>query len=319
MAVLLSLLALVLPAASAVLPAHLPPATLGKNYSAGPLTINGGGACTQNFVAFEIAAGHLPPGVSLSRAGYFSGAPAESGAFSFLLRASNNCSATLQPYHLRVEGAPMLIVTPSQLEVEYLPGGPAPQPLHIRVASTHAGLPYRVQAPTWPWLSLRQRSGVTPSPDSAFDSDRVEVHLDAASLWPGHYEIPIRFSAWRSANRPVIHLRLLVHQPRLALHAMALPRTAPRIHIPPMPEWPERIWVPPPPPPPGSKPEAGPRSRFRYRPWIRSGPPPAANPPSQTKPTALGAPVATAAVKPATETKAPDTAPAKPGAGAKAK
>jgi len=285
---------------ASILPTSLPTGTLGKGYNAGPLKLTSGQGCPQNHAALRIVEGQLPSGLELSPAGYFSGAPTEAGTFSFQVRAANPCGSTQQNYTLEVTGAPVLVVTPDFLHVEHQIGSGSLQPLLLRVASSHPGLAYRVDAPAWPWLRLRQRHGATPIAGSAFDSDIVEVAIDAGSLTPGRFQIPLRVSAWRAANSPVIILHVHVTQPELPLHSMTLPLVRPQpLPIPPVPLLPPRVWVAPPEPPkppPAARPIG--RSRFRYR------PPVAVPKEAPAKPSPLGPPVAAP--------KAPEPAPAKP-------
>jgi hypothetical protein len=301
--------------AAAIVPRALPTAIVGMGYDAGPLTLTSGQDCPQNHAALRIVEGQLPNGLELSAAGYFSGSPSEPGTFSFVVRAANPCGSRQQKFTLEVTGAPVLVVTPDFLHLEYQIGSGPLQPLHLRVASSHNGLAYRVDAPAWSWLRLRQRHGATPIDGSAFDSDIVEVAIDSRQLSPGRFQIPLRFSAWRSANNPVVLLHLNVTQPELPLKSMALPLVRPMpLPLPPVPTLPPRIWVAPPEPPkppPAARPFG--RSRFRY-----PLPVPAQK---DAKPSALGAPVAAPkpvalAAKPAATTtpQAPSAVHGKPAA-----
>ena len=250
--------------AMTILPRQLPPAIIGKPYSAGPLITTGGEGCTSNFVSLKLVDGALPDGLELSTAGYFSGTTRREGVYRFVLRAANGCGVSDQRYAIEVTGAPIYVVTASHTEVSHQMGGPEPETIYLRVSGSNPGLAYEVSAPGYPWLRLRQRDGSVPGDGAGFDSDLIEVRLDVDTLWPGRYSVPITVGSWRSANHPAIQLQVEVRQPPLPVYALVIGGQPSPDHVPELPQLPPRIYQPPPPPPPVIK--RAPVSRFgRYR------------------------------------------------------
>jgi hypothetical protein len=112
--VILILFALLVPGRTEIefVTADLPWAIAEKGYEAPPLEVRVSGSCPIGGVGYAVVSGALPPGVQLSRLGYFSGAPVHTGQFSFTLRASDGCGWAEKQFTLEVTGAPVITVTP---------------------------------------------------------------------------------------------------------------------------------------------------------------------------------------------------------------
>src|SRR5580704_18554900 len=81
---------------------ELPRAALGKGYEPAPLEVRVGGACPLGGIGYTVMGGKLPPGLQLSRLGYFSGSPSRAGSYDFVVRAANGCSATMKQFTIVV-------------------------------------------------------------------------------------------------------------------------------------------------------------------------------------------------------------------------
>lgn len=214
---LLCLLGARLPAASFdIQPPRLPPAYLGRPYAGGPLVATWGGLCPSHSVSLQVAGGLLPEGLTLSPAGYFFGVPSAPGNYRFLIRASNACGWSDQEYRLEVTGAPILAVNPAVLDYRILEGQAIPQPVLLRVSSSTASVPYRIEPQEATWLHARPRSGVTPPPGAAFDADIVELFIDTTRLRQGTHRSELRFGAWRAVEAPVVPVSVTVLGQRVA-------------------------------------------------------------------------------------------------------
>jgi uncharacterized protein (TIGR03437 family) len=87
----------------------LPAAIVGASYNAG-LSAAGG---TPPY-AFVLSTGNLPPGITLSNNGVFTGTPTATGSFSFTVNATDNAGATINaPLTLNVNSAGISISTSS--------------------------------------------------------------------------------------------------------------------------------------------------------------------------------------------------------------
>ena len=80
---------------------ELPSAYVGKTYSA-VLQANGPGSCSIVGMDWQVAAGDLPPGVTLAGS-RLKGTPRTAGSWEIALRASSACSETIVP--VRILGA----------------------------------------------------------------------------------------------------------------------------------------------------------------------------------------------------------------------
>src|SRR5215475_12411711 len=98
-----------------ILTRELPVAVLNRPYGAEPLTVSGGGQCTENGPSFRVIAGALPDGLRLTPAGYWEGIPKTEGIYWFTVRVANSCQATSRVYSLRVDGMPILVASEQSL------------------------------------------------------------------------------------------------------------------------------------------------------------------------------------------------------------
>lgn len=127
----------ILPPGLVVTPAQLPAIGEARAYSV-QLQVEGGVAPYR----FALESGDLPPGMTLSEAGEFAGAPAASGQYSFGIRVSD-ASDPLAPktavvaYTLRVEPAVLL------MEPESLPPGVVAAPWRAQLRVSGGAAPYR--------------------------------------------------------------------------------------------------------------------------------------------------------------------------------
>lgn len=182
--------------------AVLPPAILHKPYSPPPLVAMGGGRCVPNIIGFDVIEGRLPKGISLSPAGVFSGMPEEEGVYSLLVRAQNECISYSRKLVLRVEGPPILELSPERLEFHYQPGTALPAAQSLHVSANVPDLAYSIESEGAAWLELRPARGRTPPDGSALRHDMVEVAVDPLKLKPGEYRVRVRAEAWQAANSP---------------------------------------------------------------------------------------------------------------------
>ncbi len=188
----------------------LPDAVVHRPYDPAPLTAAGGHRCTQNNINFSVVLGKLPPGITLSGGGFFSGVPPETGQFTFVVRAQNDCGMATRTYTLRVDGAPVLVLEPDSLEFRYRVGDPPPPPQSLRVASSWSGLPYSIYAEGAAWIQLRPLRGRTPPPGSGHSADTVAVVVDPSKLTPGVYRGWVKLTAFETTNEPTVPVKLTV-------------------------------------------------------------------------------------------------------------
>ncbi len=180
----------------------LPPAIVHKPYSPAPLVAAGGGRCLPNLIGFAVVRGQLPPGITLSAAGFLSGMPTAEGVYSFSVRAQNECVSMTRSYRLDVQGPPILELAPARIEFRYQTGGALPEPQTLRVAANSQGLAYSVETEGAAWLQIRPMLGRTPPEGSALRHDVVELMVDPAGLQPGEYRVRLRAEAWQAATSP---------------------------------------------------------------------------------------------------------------------
>src|SRR5712691_9630973 len=112
---------------------ELPWAVVDKGYSPPALEVRVSGMCPLGGVGYAVVSGAPPPGMQLSRLGYFSGTPLRTGSFPFTIRATNGCSWTGKRFIIVVTGAPVISVAPTRLEFRYAAGESPPpeQILHV--------------------------------------------------------------------------------------------------------------------------------------------------------------------------------------------
>jgi hypothetical protein len=191
------------------LTADLPWAVAEKGYEAPPLEVRVSGSCPHGGVGYSVVAGTLPPGIQLSRLGYFSGVPLHTGEFTFTIRASDGCGWTGKQFKLVVTGAPVIKVTPLRLSFT-CKAGETPPEQRIMVAATWPRLPYRLTLSTAAWLTATPEHGTTPRQGSAMVEDIVHVTIDTAGLKPGHYTASITVSSWQALEPVRVEVELTV-------------------------------------------------------------------------------------------------------------
>jgi hypothetical protein len=207
---ILVLLALVVPTTEIeFLTSELPWAVAEKGYEAPPLEVRVSGSCPIGGVGYAVVSGALPPGVQLSRLGYFSGAPLHTGEFEFTVRASDGCGWTAKQFKLVVTGAPVIMVTPVRFTFE-CKVGENPQEQEMRVSATWPRLAYRLVISNVAWLTAAPEHGTTPRQGSAMANDIVHLHVDTTGLKPGHYIASIKVSSWQALQPVQVEVELTV-------------------------------------------------------------------------------------------------------------
>lgn len=180
---------------------ELPWAIADKPYSPPPLEVRSSGKCPLGGIGFAVAGGSLPPGLALSRLGYFSGTPTRTGDFGFGIRVSNGCTWTVARFTLTVTGAPVITASPTKLRFE----GAGEKMLHV--SATWPLLHYGATSSA-DWLKVTPVHGFTPRPSSALTGDDVVIAVDPSSLKPGHYSARITFAAWQALEAASVVVEL---------------------------------------------------------------------------------------------------------------
>jgi hypothetical protein len=191
----------------------LPAAIVHRPYGPDPIQVSGGGRCTYNHVSFRVIQGRLPDGMTLSPGGYLSGIPRQTGNFPFMVRIGNECEVIGKSFALRVEGAPILEVSPASLEFHHRIGAANPDPAQILVASSWRDLPYWIEAAGADWIAIQPLLGRTPPDGHALHADPVRIGVDPTKLKPGVYRTSIRIVAWQAANEVRIPVTVTVTAP----------------------------------------------------------------------------------------------------------
>jgi hypothetical protein len=208
------LFALLVPAAHATeiefVTASLPWAISEKGYEAPPFEVRVSGTCPIGGVGYAVASGSLPPGMQLSRLGYFSGAPLHTGEFAFKVRASDGCGSIEKEFKLTVTGAPVLTVTPVHAMFTAKAGENPPEQ-EIRVSATWPRLAYRVNMSNAAWLSATPDKGMTPREGSGMSVDIVHLRVDTTALKPGKYAATILVSGWQVLEPVLVDVELTVN------------------------------------------------------------------------------------------------------------
>lgn len=189
---------------------ELPWAVAEKGYEAPPLEVRVSGTCPIGGVGYAVVSGALPPGIQLSRLGYFSGAALHTGEFPFTVRASDGCGWSAKQFKLVVTGAPAITVKPRQLSFE-CKGGETAAGQEIKVSATWPRLAYRLTLSNAAWLSAVPEHGATPREGSAMAEDIVHVRIDTVGLKPGHYTGSIAVSAWQALEAVTVEVELTVN------------------------------------------------------------------------------------------------------------
>jgi len=211
-AVILILLALAVSATTEIefLTADLPWAIAEKGYEAPPLEVRVSGLCPIGGVGYSVVSGALPPGIQLSRLGYFSGAPLHTGEFRFTIRASDGCGWAGKEFTLVVTGAPVMTVTPVRVSFA-CKAGETPPEKQLRVSATWPRLAYRLTASDAVWLTATPEHGATPRQGSAMAEDTVHLRVDTAGLKPGRYSASITISSWQVLEPVRVEVDLTVN------------------------------------------------------------------------------------------------------------
>ena len=181
---------------------ELPWAVVDKGYAPPPLEARASGACPSGGISYAVVSGMLPPGLELSRAGYLSGIPSQTGPYEIAVRVSNGCTWTTKHFILTVAGAPGLWATPPTLEFRWSLGQTlgqtaAAEEQLVRVSATWGRLPYQVTSNA-EWLTATPVLGFTRPQDSPTAEDTVRVRVDAKHLKAGRYEGVVTVSAWQA-------------------------------------------------------------------------------------------------------------------------
>jgi hypothetical protein len=172
---------------------ELPWAVVGRAYLPAPLDVRVTGHCPAGGVGFSVVSGVLPPGLKLSRLGYFSGVAAQTGLFEFNVRAVNGCSWAARHFALLVTEPPKLKATPAS----------------IHLTATWPMLAYAVNVTFSSggnnWLTAVPEHGATsresvPRRLTEVPADEVMLRFNAAGLKPGVYTAQITISAWQARS-----------------------------------------------------------------------------------------------------------------------
>jgi hypothetical protein len=189
----------------------LPWAVAEKGYEAPPLEVRVSGSCPIGGVGYAVVSGALPPGIQLSRLGYFSGAPLHTGEFVFKIRASDGCGWIEKQFTLIVTGAPVITVAPLRISFE-CKAGETPTEQQMRVSATWPRLAYRLTVSNAAWLIATPEHGTTPRQGSAMSNDIVHVRADTTGLKPDRYTAKITVSSWQALQPVQVDVALTVNQ-----------------------------------------------------------------------------------------------------------
>lgn len=211
-AAILVLFALLVPATTEIefVTTDLPWAIAEKGYEAPPLEVRVSGSCPHGGVGYAVVSGELPPGIQLSRLGYFSGAPLHTGEFKFTIRASDGCGWAGKQFTLVVTGAPVITVTPMRILLQ-CKAGETPPEQQVRVSATWPRLPYRLTTSNAAWLTATPEHGSTPRQGSAMAYDFVQLRVDTVGIKPGHYSASIEVSSWQVLQPVRVEVELTVN------------------------------------------------------------------------------------------------------------
>jgi hypothetical protein len=200
---------------------ELPRAALGKGYGPAPLEVRVGGACPLGGIGYAVMGGKLPPGLQLSRLGYFSGTASRAGSYDFVIRAANGCSVAMKQFTIVVSAAPLLTVTPAHLIFIAAEHDGSPEQ-SLLVSATWPNLPYNITIAGGDWLTAVPELGRTPGvtstsasnavsgPVSSAAGDIVRVRVRCSTLTAGHYSATLTLSAWQAAPSAAVVVELTV-------------------------------------------------------------------------------------------------------------
>jgi hypothetical protein len=217
LSLILLLFALMVPVATPVATAEiefvtvdLPWAIPEKGYEAPPLEVRVSGSCPIGGVGYAVVSGEMPPGIELSRLGYFSGAPLHTGEFVFTIRASDGCGKIEKQFTLVVTGAPVILVNPLRVSFE-CKAGETPKEKQVRVSATWPRLAYRLTVSNAAWLTATPEHGSTPRQGSAMAEDIAHLRVDTTGLKPDHYNATITVSSWQALQPIQVDVSLTVN------------------------------------------------------------------------------------------------------------
>ncbi len=196
---------------------ELPRAALGRGYEPAPLEVRVGGRCPLGGIGYAVMGGKLPPGLQLSRLGYFSGTASRAGSYDFVIRAANGCSVAMKQFTIVVSAAPLLTVTPAHLIFVAAEHDGSPEQT-LLVLATWPNLPYNITIAGGDWLTALPELGRTPGAPSsplsiaipATGGDIVRVRVHCSNLSAGHYSATLTFSAWQAAPSAAVVVELTV-------------------------------------------------------------------------------------------------------------
>jgi hypothetical protein len=188
----------------------LPWAIAEKGYEAPPLEVRVSGSCPHGGVGYAVVSGELPPGIQLSRLGYFSGAPLHTGEFKFTVRASDGCGLARKEFNLVVTGAPMIIVKPMRISFA-CKAEETPAEQQILISATWPRLAYQMTTSNAAWLTATPEHGSTPRQGSAMANDIAHLRVDTTGLKPGHYTASITISSWQVLKPVRVDVELTVN------------------------------------------------------------------------------------------------------------
>jgi hypothetical protein len=189
---------------------ELPWAIVDKPYSPPPLEARTSGACTSGGIGYAVVSGVLPPGLELSRLGYFSGVPLRTGSFEIVIRVTTGCSWTTKHFLLISTGAPVLSANPLKLEFRSsLAQKQSPPEQVVHISSTWPKLAYAV-ASSADWVGSTPDRGFTPRAGSALSDDALHVRVDPSHLKPGQYQATLAISAWQAMEAFQVTVELIV-------------------------------------------------------------------------------------------------------------
>jgi hypothetical protein len=199
----------------------LPRAALSKGYEPAPLEVRVGGRCPLGGIGYAVMGGKLPPGLQLSRLGYFSGIASRAGSYDFVIRAANGCSATMKQFTIVVSAAPLLTATPAHLIFVAAEHDGSPEQ-SLLVSATWPNLPYKITIAGGDWLTAQPELGRTPGSTSSSASnptsgsvssvagDTVRISIHCSNLSAGHYSATLTLSAWQAAPSATVVVELTV-------------------------------------------------------------------------------------------------------------
>lgn len=207
----------------------LPWAIVGRAYLPAPFEVRVSGQCPAGGVGFAVVSGILPPGLQLSRLGYFSGTPKQIGQFEFTVKAVNGCSWAGRHFALLVTDAPTLTASPAKVVVACVAaeksasgsgqasgiGQDCPvqsdtaaakiRPGTIHVAGNWPSFAYQVRVSGGVWLTAAPDRGMTaresvPRRIGEEHGDDIALHFNVTGLKPGIYNAGVTISAWQAES-----------------------------------------------------------------------------------------------------------------------